>query len=51
MTRIMLTAYEEESWRRVMNACMVAGGALVLEDWLEPHTFRTLYSPVEEAAG
>src|SRR5438034_2600651 len=30
ITRIMSTAYEEESWRRVMNACMIAAGALVV---------------------
>src|SRR5207248_2533849 len=26
INRIMSTAYEEESWRRVMNACMVPDG-------------------------
>src|SRR6267378_2179725 len=30
IVRIMSTAYEEESWRRVMNACMIAAGALVM---------------------
>ncbi len=34
ITRVMSTAYEEESWRRVMNACMVAAGALVVRPFL-----------------
>src|SRR5438552_4566516 len=34
ITRIMSTAYEEESWRRAMNASMVAAGALVVKTWL-----------------
>ncbi len=43
--RIMSTAYEEESWRRVMNACMVAAGALVVRKALPAKEFRTLYRP------
>jgi hypothetical protein len=43
--RIMSTAYEEESWRRVMNACMVATGALVVRDFISPEQFQTLYQP------
>ena len=43
--RIMSTAYEEESWRRVMNACMVAAGALVVRSFLSTQEFRTLYQP------
>jgi len=43
--RIMSTAYEEESWRRVMNACMVAAGALVVRSFLSTQDFRTLYQP------
>ncbi len=43
--RIMSTAYEEESWRRVMNASMVAAGALVLRDRLSKDVFVILYSP------
>jgi hypothetical protein len=43
--RIMSTAYEEESWRRVMNACMVAAGALVVRRFLSAEEFRTLYQP------
>jgi hypothetical protein len=46
MTRIMSTAYEEEAWRRTMNACMVAAGAVVLKSYLDPDLFRTLYQPV-----
>lgn len=34
VSRLMSTAYEEESWRRVMNACMVAAGALVVRRWM-----------------
>jgi hypothetical protein len=45
ITRIMSTAYEEESWRRVMNACMVAAGALVVRSFLSAQEFRTLYRP------
>lgn len=43
--RIMSTAYEEESWRRVMNACMVATGALVVRDFIADDQFATLYLP------
>jgi len=43
--RIMSTAYEEESWRRVMNACMVAAGALVVRSFLPAQEFRTLHGP------
>jgi len=43
--RIMASAYEEESWRRVMNACMVAAGALVVRRFLSGTEFRTLYQP------
>ena len=46
ITRIMSTPYEEESWRRVMNACMLAAGALVVRNWLTDETFRRLYAPV-----
>src|SRR6184192_4805435 len=46
ITRIMSTAYEEESWRRVMNACMLAAGALVLKSFLKHEDFKTLYGPL-----
>jgi hypothetical protein len=45
ISRIMSTAYEEESWRRVMNACMVAAGALVLRTFLTPPDFEQLLRP------
>ena len=45
ITRIMSTAYEEESWRRVMNACMIAAGALVVRPVLPAEQFRTLFAP------
>ena len=45
--RIMSTAYEEESWRRVMNACMVAAGALVVRRSIPARDFTTLYAPFE----
>jgi hypothetical protein len=48
ITRIMSTAYEEESWRRVMNACMVAAGALVLRGAIPAQDFETLYGPFEK---
>jgi len=43
--RIMSTAYEEESWRRVMNACMVAAGALVMRGALASKDFKKLVAP------
>ncbi|HVH65554.1 MAG TPA: hypothetical protein VM674_05915 [Candidatus Acidoferrum sp.] len=45
ISRIMSTAYEEESWRRVMNACMVAAGALVVWRALTDRDFQLLYEP------
>src|ERR1700687_2175669 len=48
--RIMSTAYEEESWRRVMNACMVAAGALVLRRWIAAREFNVLYGPFSQGA-
>ena len=45
ITRIMSTAYEEESWRRVMNACMVAAGALVVRRALPSRDFKMLFAP------
>jgi hypothetical protein len=50
ITRIMSTAYEEESWRRVMNACMMAAGALVVRPWLDAAAFERLYQPVAKVA-
>jgi len=43
--RIMSTAYEEESWRRVMNACMAAAGGLVLRRFISAQQFQMLYQP------
>jgi hypothetical protein len=43
--RIMSTAYEEESWRRIMNACMVAAGALVVRTALPARDFKMLFAP------
>lgn len=48
LTRIMSTAYEEESWRRVMNACMVTAGALVVRQWITPGQAVTLIGPFAE---
>ena len=45
ITRIMSTAYEEESWRRVMNACMVAAGALVMRGAIAATDLETLLGP------
>jgi hypothetical protein len=45
ITRIMSTAYEEEAWRRVMNACMVAAGALVVRQALPANDFKRLFAP------
>ncbi len=44
---MMSTAYEEESWRRVMNACMVAAGALVVRDWMMPRVYQLLWQPMQ----
>jgi hypothetical protein len=49
ITRIMSTAYEEEAWRRVMNACMVAAGALVIRSWISEDEFATLFGPLAGA--
>jgi hypothetical protein len=43
--RIMSTAYEEESWRRVMNASMVGAGALVVRTALPVRDFKLLFAP------
>ena len=43
----MSSAYEEESWRRVMNVCMVAVGALVVRDWLSESTVARLSSAIQ----
>ncbi|TMC32668.1 MAG: hypothetical protein E6J32_00335 [Chloroflexi bacterium] len=48
ISRIMSTAYEEESWRRVMTACMVAAGALVVRRALSTKNFKTLYAPFSD---
>jgi hypothetical protein len=45
ISRIMSTAYEEEAWRRVMNACMVAAGALVVRKVLPAKEFTILFAP------
>jgi hypothetical protein len=45
--RMMSTAYEEESWCRVMNACMVAAGALVVRDWMTPRVYELLWRPMQ----
>jgi hypothetical protein len=47
--RMMSTAYEEESWRRVMNACMVAAGALVVREWMTPRVYQLLWRPMAMA--
>src|SRR5437667_4253406 len=44
--RMMSTAYEEESWRRDMNDCMVAAGALVGRDWMVPRVYQLLWHPM-----
>lgn len=43
--RLMSTAYEEESWRRVMNVCMVAAGVLVLGSSIDRAAFQRLTAP------
>ena len=45
--RMMSTAYEEESWRRVMNACMVAAGAPVVRDWMTPGVYQLLWQTMQ----
>jgi hypothetical protein len=47
LDRVMATAYEEESWRRVVNACMAAAGALVVRDWLHAPALGLLLAPVQ----
>jgi len=48
ITRIMSTAYQEESWRRVMNACMLAAGALVVRRSIAATDFDLLYAPFSQ---
>jgi hypothetical protein len=43
----MSTAYEEEAWRRVMNACMVMAGALVIRPFILKDLFATLSAPFD----
>src|SRR5437764_4089867 len=47
INRIMSTAYDEESLRRVMNACMVAAGALAVGDWMTPGVHALLWRPMQ----
>jgi hypothetical protein len=47
ISRIMSTAYEEEAWRRVMNACMVMAGALVIRPFILKDLFATLSAPFD----
>lgn len=49
ITRLMSTAYEEEGRRRLVNACMMAAGALVVKDWLARAAFDRLFGPFKAA--
>jgi hypothetical protein len=49
VSRLMSTAYEEESWRRVMNACMVAAGALVVRPWIAKALIDRCLAPMQRA--
>jgi hypothetical protein len=51
ITRIMSTAYQEESWRRVMNTCMIAAGALVVKEAISAPEFETLFGPFARLLG
>jgi hypothetical protein len=48
LSELMMTAYEEESWRRAMNASMVAAGALVVRKWLADKAFTQLIQPLSD---
>src|SRR3984893_14802727 len=48
--RIMSTAYEEESLRRVMKASMVAAGALVWRQSIAAREFDLLYGPFSQGS-
>src|SRR2546429_1899856 len=50
ITRIMSTAYEEESWRRAMNACMVTAGGRGTPDRPSPTQFHLPYPPLATVA-
>ncbi len=42
---LMLKGYEDEAWRRAINAAMVAAGALVVQPWLNRGQFQLLTEP------
>jgi hypothetical protein len=46
ISRLALEGFEEEAWRRAVNAVVVAAGALVTRQWLEPYQFELLHAPV-----
>ena len=46
ISRLALEGFEDEAWRRAVNAVVVAAGALVTRQWLEPYQFELLHAPV-----
>ena len=45
--RLMAEEFENETWERAVNACMIAAGALVLRRSLSERDFQVLYHPVD----
>jgi hypothetical protein len=49
--RLMAEEFENETWERAVNACMIAAGALVLRRSLSDGDFRVLYQPLDGQLG
>ena len=48
--RLMAEEFENETWERAVNACMIAAGALVVRRVLSHRDFSVLYGPLAEVA-
>jgi hypothetical protein len=44
--QLMAEEFENETWERAINACMIAAGALVVMDWLGSSARAALLTPV-----
>jgi hypothetical protein len=44
--QLMAEEFENETWERAVNACMIAAGALVVRQGLQDGTFSTLVAPI-----
>ena len=46
--RLMAGEFENETWERAVNACMIAAGALVVRRALSDGDFERLYGPLDQ---